>query len=170
MLAPDLYEAVFWDLFSGSGAVGLSALSRGARECVFVEEEREAITALRSNIAEAQRRLRQDEDSTATMDLLAMDLSKAWHRLLSSSTPDIVWADPPYSDSLRWADFFREKLTNLMMPGSLLVMEFATTDVEAAERLFSVDPRWESVKTRRYGEVSILIWRKHNDDAADANA
>ena len=51
VLAPRIAEAVFLDAYAGTGAVGIEALSRGARRCVFVEKNRAAVEVIRENLA-----------------------------------------------------------------------------------------------------------------------
>ena len=71
------------DLFSGSGALGLEALSRGAGVCTFVEQDRQALDALRSNI----------ETLKARADIRAQSATS----LPPASEPyDLVLMDPPY--------------------------------------------------------------------------
>ena len=50
MIQTELMDARFLDLFSGSGGIGIEALSRGSRECVFVERAKEAISCIRTNL------------------------------------------------------------------------------------------------------------------------
>ena len=50
MIAPGMYDCVFLDLFSGSGGIGIEALSRGAKEAVFVENNPKAMACIRENL------------------------------------------------------------------------------------------------------------------------
>ena len=50
MIAPYLYDSIFLDLFAGSGGIGIEALSRGARYCCFVEQNRKAAACIRENL------------------------------------------------------------------------------------------------------------------------
>ena len=50
MIQGELYDCLFLDLFSGSGAIGIEALSRGARRCYFVEQAKEAVACIRQNL------------------------------------------------------------------------------------------------------------------------
>ena len=50
MIAPEIYDSYFLDLFSGSGQIGLEALSRGAREAIFVEKDKKATACIEKNI------------------------------------------------------------------------------------------------------------------------
>lgn len=161
ILGNDLSDLVFWDLFSGSGAIGFSALSLGAKECVFVEEDRAAVQAVQKNMEEAKKRFLSSEEPLPQMILIPSDLKKNWKRLMSLSSPDIVWADPPYVDSTKWGEFLKKELSSFVKSGALLIMEMKSDDLATAESEdFLVDPQWELVKTRKYGGSSLVIWRK----------
>ena len=73
------------DLFAGSGALGLEALSRGAAHCLFVEQDRAAIDAIRANIASLDARARAQVEAGSVMGLRAVD-----------APCDLILADPPY--------------------------------------------------------------------------
>lgn len=73
------------DLFAGSGALGLEALSRGAANCLFVEQEREALGAIRTNIATLDARARSRVEAMSVMQLRARD-----------KPLDLILLDPPY--------------------------------------------------------------------------
>src|SRR6056297_829050 len=76
--------ALVVDLFAGSGAIGIEALSRGAERCVFVERDRSAVRALQENLDALELGSRSD--------ILASDALTAASRV----DGDIVFADPPY--------------------------------------------------------------------------
>ena len=50
MIAPYLYDCEFLDLFAGSGGIGIEALSRGAKEAVFVEQNKKAVACIKENL------------------------------------------------------------------------------------------------------------------------
>jgi 16S rRNA (guanine966-N2)-methyltransferase len=80
------------DLFCGTGTLGLEALSRGARRCVFVEKDRGAVRGLRENIAAL--------GAAAESVVLQADLWKASvPMLLPAEAFDLVFVDPPYADA-----------------------------------------------------------------------
>ena len=105
ILAPTIEDAVFVDLFAGSGAVGIEALSRGARQAIFVENHPAGIKLLRSNLDSLG--IKPGTALTApaktfpgTAELLSADVESALERLTARHIrPDIVFADPPYADS-----------------------------------------------------------------------
>ncbi|MEL6238521.1 MAG: 16S rRNA (guanine(966)-N(2))-methyltransferase RsmD [Pseudomonadota bacterium] len=73
------------DLFAGSGALGLEALSRGAAHCLFVENEREALSAIRANIAALDARAATSVEAVSVIQLRAR-----------SEPLDLLLLDPPY--------------------------------------------------------------------------
>ena len=160
MLRNYLPDAVFWDLFSGSGALGLVALSLGAAEVVFVEQDPPAIQALRQNIEEAKKRFLSNGDEVPQIGLLPHEFNRAWENLKKRKQPDIVWADPPYKESVKWTLFLLKELPSFVSQGTLLVMEMLNDDYEAAEKNQAfVAPQWELVKARKYSSSIIVIWR-----------
>ncbi len=82
----DLFEASVLDLFSGSGSLGIEALSRGSKSCVFVDSNRQAIDAIKSNI----KKLHIEEDSEIYFGDFDSYLSKTYHSF------DVILLDPPY--------------------------------------------------------------------------
>jgi 16S rRNA (guanine966-N2)-methyltransferase len=104
ILAPTIEDAVFVDLFAGSGAVGIEALSRGARQAIFVENHPAGIALLRRNLSSLG--IEPNTSLTApaktfpgTAELLSLAVEPALERLAARHIrPDIVFADPPYAD------------------------------------------------------------------------
>ena len=92
MIAFDIPDCCFLDLFSGSGQMGIEALSRGAKEAVFVEKDKNAYDCIEKNLAKAKLL-----DSST---LLKIDVFSALNRLDSHEMFDIVFLDPPYNKLL----------------------------------------------------------------------
>jgi 16S rRNA (guanine(966)-N(2))-methyltransferase RsmD len=89
ILQQQVYESRFLDLFSGSGGIGIEALSRGAGEAVFVDNEKEALRCIKTNIKHTH-----FEDVSRVM---SMDVFQALRRLDQTGQPfDIIFMDPPY--------------------------------------------------------------------------
>ncbi|HEV2690686.1 MAG TPA: 16S rRNA (guanine(966)-N(2))-methyltransferase RsmD, partial [Bryobacteraceae bacterium] len=84
ILAPVIADTVFLDAYAGTGAVGIEALSRGARRCVFVEKNRAAVAVIRENLASLGLERRAEVFTGKSVTVL--ERVKA----------DIVFLDPPY--------------------------------------------------------------------------
>lgn len=160
MLGDDLDSKVFWDLFAGSGVMGLTAISLGARECCFVEIDRSACKHLKDNIREAQRRLKAQALS-ARIKFFSEDLAVVWSQMSSwGLKPDYIWADPPYQDTLKWLKFLLASLTLVVRKDGLFILEAATKDLSKIKNLFNLNAYWDIFKIKSYGEVSIVIGRQ----------
>lgn len=93
IIQQDLYEARFLDLFSGSGGIAIEALSRGAAEAVLVDNDREALRCIRTNLHHTH-----FEEQARVM---AMDVIQALRRLdQQKKVFDVIFMDPPYSMGL----------------------------------------------------------------------
>jgi len=93
--------ARFLDLFAGSGAYGLEALSRGAAGGLFVERDRRAVACLEKNLAAVTKSLSQraavEPKGRAVSKLLTADVtSPNWETAATALAPDLVFIDPPY--------------------------------------------------------------------------
>jgi 16S rRNA (guanine966-N2)-methyltransferase len=89
VLAPRIEGAVFADLYAGSGAVGIEAISRGASLVYFVDSSPAAVAAIRSNLAALK--------ITSGFQILSSTVSAALRRLTERSRWSIVFLDPPYA-------------------------------------------------------------------------
>ena len=93
MIQSDLYDCLFLDLFSGSGAIGIEALSRGAKRCYFVENQKAAVQCIRDNL----KATRLENKGI----LLECDVMSALHRIQGKEKPfDFIFMDPPYDKEL----------------------------------------------------------------------
>ena len=128
----------FLDLFSGSGGIGIEALSRGAKECVFVEQSRAAAACIRENL-----------NFTGLMDqseLLVMEARSAVLSLKNGAPFDIIFMDPPYDQGL-------EKDITGLLSGAACVNEDTIIIIEASLQTdFSwvSDTGFEITKYKKY--------------------
>lgn len=131
--------AVVLDVFAGTGALGLEALSRGAASCVFVEQDRAALAALRANIIACR-----TEDRAR---VLAQDVLR-----LGPGTPcHLVFLDPPYG-----ADLVRRAVTRLAEQGWIMPQTLIVAETGRDEPLgLDVTPLAE----RGHGAGRVSIWR-----------
>ena len=137
-------DASVLDLFAGSGAMGLEALSRGARRCVFVESDRAACAVIRGNLE----RLR-----FAGALVLQKDAFQAVREERGAGRSyDLVLVDPPYG---AWPELQRrlaEALPVTLAPEGLLVVETSA----------KVEPELPLtlVTSRRYGSARITLFTR----------
>jgi len=132
-------DALVLDVFAGTGALGLEALSRGAGHVVFVERSRPALTALRANIEACRAGNRCD---ILPIDTLTVPVGKR---------ADIVFLDPPYRQDLVSRALSRLRSVGRVGPGSLIVAETGRD-----EPALGVDPLSE----RTHGAARVTIWRE----------
>ena len=138
----------FLDLFAGSGAVGLEALSRAARSAVFVESARPALNALRSNLRSlgAGRRA----------EIVPGDYRAALKRLAAAGeTFDLVFADPPYRMSSARSGgnpLFDFPSLDILRPAGWLILEhFARDRPPAGEN-------WQLLRRVEYGQTALSFY------------
>lgn len=118
IISPELYDAVFLDLFSGSGGIGIEALSRGAKEVYFVESNKKVMEYIKENLAFTK--------LEKHAKLLCMDYMVALKELEQKNLVfDFIFMDPPYHK-----DFEKKCLQYLM--NSKLSSDNTTIIIEAA--------------------------------------
>lgn len=119
----DVQRCRFLDLFSGSGGIGIEALSRGADMAVFVEKDREAVACIKENI----KHTKMQEKS----QVMAMDVMQALRSLNNRGQAfDIIFMDPPYRKDIEGSIVPYLLQSDLVKEGTLIIVETALdTDV-----------------------------------------
>ncbi|MCL1845462.1 MAG: 16S rRNA (guanine(966)-N(2))-methyltransferase RsmD [Defluviitaleaceae bacterium] len=140
ILAPEIRAARFLDMFCGSGAIGIEALSRGAAESVFVDNSFLAIHAVRKNLSKTKL-----SDSKA--EIFETTAEDAIARLAAQNRRfDIIFLDPPYdsynSESLRQ---IIDKLRKILAEDGVIIAETEAADLP------------EATQTRTYGRTKFLF-------------
>jgi 16S rRNA (guanine966-N2)-methyltransferase len=126
------------DLFAGTGALGLEALSRGAAHATFVEQDRAALAALRGNIG------------TLHADRLCTVLAVDALAVPAGRTCDLIFLDPPYGQDLLPRALARLRATAWIAPAALIVAETARDEPAPATTLLA---------ERAHGAARLSIWR-----------
>lgn len=149
ILGPKVFDARVLDLFGGTGAMALEALSRGAAHAVIVDSAQDAIRVIQRN---AQNVLK--DDYASRVRILRTDYRSAIGSL-NGSTFDLVFLDPPYRMVDAYADAIaRLRAANALAEGCLILAE------HAREREIAL-PAWvEIVDTRSYGVTSVEFVRE----------
>ncbi|MDO4650459.1 MAG: 16S rRNA (guanine(966)-N(2))-methyltransferase RsmD [Eubacteriales bacterium] len=143
MLQPDLLDCRFLDLFAGSGAIGIEALSRGAKEAVFVEKNRAACTCIRENLS-----------FTKLGDggkLLSMDVLQALRSMEGEEAFDMIFMDPPYNHELEKQVLTYLKSSSLADEDTLIVVEAdLPTDFSYLESMGYILLKSKEYKTNKH--------------------
>ena len=127
-LGQDLEEISFLDLFAGSGANGLEALSRGAQKVTFVEKNPKHVQVIEENLIlllEAENRLDFGECEVVARDVFAS--IKALFQ--AKQNFDVIFLDPPYSNGLGKKALKTLGAYDIVHPNSLVVVQHAKREI-----------------------------------------
>ena len=124
------------DLYAGSGALGIEALSRGATSCVFVEQDRGAIEVIHENLETLGF---EDRATVIQGDVLA------WVER-DNTAFDLVLADPPYAQE-NWEVLFE------FVHATYLVAESGDS--------LAPHPHWDAVREKKYGTTLVTVLTRH---------
>jgi 16S rRNA (guanine966-N2)-methyltransferase len=158
-LEPLLADAKVADIFSGTGTIGLEALSRGAKSVIFIENDRVAYEMLRRNVAALKA-----ESETLAWRADASKCSFRPHGGESFLPLDVVFFDPPYRfvDRLKSGTMLYRSLQRLARPGitaqtALLVFRCAR------HTAFDVPPEWRREELIEYSTMDVHFFRKASE-------
>jgi 16S rRNA (guanine966-N2)-methyltransferase len=132
------------DLFAGTGAVGLEALSRGARSCLFVDSGRRAMATIRENLG----RTRLSDHA----EVIRTDLRRG---RVPGGPFDMAFLDPPYAFPVGALRRVLEETTERLEPGGTGAL---TRPARSSTDVIPVD--WRIVKRLAYGDARILLFRE----------
>lgn len=148
ILQPELPDCRFLDLYSGSGAIGIEALSRGASYAVFVEKNPRACACIRENLAFTKL----VEDGK----LLTMDVLQALRSLEGQEAFDCIFMDPPYGKELERQALEYLAGSSLADGETLIIIEAELhTDFSYAEEL-----GYDVIRSKEYKTNKHVFLRK----------
>jgi 16S rRNA (guanine966-N2)-methyltransferase len=155
VLGPSVRDSAFLDAYAGSGAVGLEALSRGAKEVVFVEYHRAASDLIRRNLAALKM-----EDGFYLMNTKVLS---AIERLDEEGSHfDFIFLDPPYSEAREYHQVLRQLgRSHLLTPASLVIVEHS--------RHYFLEDRYNRIartRTIRHGDAQLTFYRLSEAEAS----
>jgi 16S rRNA (guanine966-N2)-methyltransferase len=134
-------DATVLDLFAGSGALGLEALSRGAAHVTFVDHDPRALAVVRANL-----------DALGLTDRATVVRADALAHLATASAVDVALCDPPYAFD-RWPELLAA------LPARVVVVE--------SDREVPWPPGWGSPRVRRHGGTLVSIAQRAEPDVPD---
>jgi 16S rRNA (guanine966-N2)-methyltransferase len=145
-LGDAMVEARVLDLFAGSGALGIEALSRGASSVVFVEGDRQSAEIIENNLAKTKLKGR----------VRKQDVFDYLRHASGAEMFDVIFADPPYEkteDGRRFTEklLAHEALSQLLAPDGIFVLE-----QRPAEALPEMK-QWRLLRQKKYGATEVLF-------------
>ena len=158
ILSPHIHGSRFLDLYAGSGAVGLEALSRGAECVIFVEQNRSSLDLLRDNL-----RLCHNPPKGI---VISSDVQKAMQhsKLMKWSPYNIIFADPPYHNSIA------ETIVSLLgsqvplAPGGLVILEH-----RSQTRIPQQTIHLKRTRQARFGDTTLSFFTQIPEFMSHAN-
>ena len=145
-LGDAIIDARVLDLFAGSGALGIEALSRGASFALFVDEDRQSVETIEKNLAKTKLKGR----------VRGEEVFEFLRRSPGSERFQIIFADPPYEKTKSGERFTEKLLTNraltrLVEPDGVFVLEKRPAEKVSETEL------WRVVRRRKYGATEVLF-------------
>lgn len=152
IINPYIRESNILDLFAGTGSLGIECLSRGAKNCVFVDKSKDSIGIVKSNVKKA----RVDNESI----ILNIDFKDAVKRLsVQNQKFDVIFMDPPYYENM-FIDCLKSiDELNLLKEDGLIVVEHDTKDLfdDSIGRLYKS-------REKKYGNTTITFYKLEDID------
>lgn len=139
---PTLAEARALDVFAGTGAMGLEALSRGASHATFIERDRAALAVLEKNVAAVN-----EQDRTAILRADALNPPPA------KIAANLVFLDPPYGEGAAEPALMALAKGGWLEGGAIVVVELGKDDDFSPPALFTL------LDERRYGAARFVLLR-----------
>lgn len=155
IIGQDIVGSVFLDLFAGTGSVGIEALSRGAKQAVFIEIDRKACQVVQENL-----------EMTRLINRAVLKRADAFQVLKQPPTEpyDFIYIAPPQYKGL-WIDALKhiDALPEWSPPGTTIIVQIDPEEEEPVEL-----KRLEQFDQRRYGST-LLMFFSTQDDAVQLN-
>lgn len=137
----NIKDATVLDLFSGSGSLGIEALSNGAKICYFVDNNKIAINIINKNTNNIKNKIILNKDYKDALDYFCKNSIKF----------DLILLDPPYKDNLLNESINYIEIYNLLNKNGLLVAEFEDYEIKTQLNL---------IKSKKYGKKHVNIYKK----------
>lgn len=136
------------DLFSGSGALGIELLSRGAEHVTFIEQSSKLIPIITKNLERTR--------LSDRANLIGKDVYMALTDLQNSAF-DIIIMDPPYLSGHVVKSMIEIEKYDLLTETGMLIIEHDISDPE----ILNPPAYFESLKTKKYGKIGVTVFRRN---------
>lgn len=151
IIAWDISEADFLDLFSGSGGIGIEALSRGASSAVFVDQSPESIAVINDNLTRARLEDRAEVIRGNALSVISSLANRG-------KSFDIIYMDPPYSKGLAQAALEAVYAVRLLKPEGFIAVEQANTEPLPETEGFTVS------RIKDYGRTTRITFLRYTEE------
>lgn len=146
ILMNNIPDARFLDLFSGSGAIGIEALSRGAKYAMFIDLNPKCTRIIKKNLEKAK--------FTEYSDVYNTDYKKAISKMNSKSF-DIIYVDPPYNKEIGIDAISRLSEADVLAEDGIIILETDTNEL-VPEQI----GRYEKFNYKRYGRNILTLFKR----------
>ncbi len=143
----DIQDTVFLDLFSGSGAIGLEAISRGAKKAILCDKSKDAINIIKKNIVKTK--------FEKQIELYELSYNKVLTNMIKEKI-DIIYIDPPYETNFAYEALKIILDRDLITQESTIIVE---TDREELEKQIE-NLNVKIVSKRKYGRVYLIFLKR----------
>ena len=156
ILSADIPDSIVLDLYAGTGALGMEALSRGAKAAVFIDRSRQSLRLIQNNLRSCF--------ALAEASLLQLDLSRSDGNRLRKKLPpdfffDLIFLDPPYEKKLASTTLKMVEEGSLLQKSGLVIAE-EQRNAQLPEQVGTL----RLIDRRIYGETGIWIYRVHQQN------
>jgi 16S rRNA (guanine966-N2)-methyltransferase len=147
ILGPSVEDSLFVDLYAGTGAIGIEAISRGAREVFFIDHDPACISLMRQNL--------ESLDIRAGVEVIKADAERGLEKLAARHLiADFIFFDPPYSDDNYMDILDYLDASHLVAPQGIVIAEHSSK-LELPERLV----RLERTRLLEQGDAALSFYR-----------
>src|ERR1700685_1038008 len=147
ILGPSVEDSLFIDLYAGTGAIGIEAVSRGAREVFFIDRDPDCISLVRQNLASLD--IRTGVEVISANAMRGLDKLAARHLIA-----DFIFFDPPYADA-GYADLLEYlDVSHLVAPRGIVIAEHSSK-IALPERF----DRLERTRLLEQGDAALSFYR-----------
>ena len=146
----NIQDSIVLDLFAGTGALGVEALSRGAKEVVFCDKVPDAIKVIEQNVTNTN-----NIDKSTIINKDYKDVLE--NMSMQNKKFDIIFIDPPYKTNLIIDSLQKIIISNLLAEDGIIVVE--TDDINKEKEILEIE-KVEICDKRKYGSVWLIFIRK----------
>jgi 16S rRNA (guanine(966)-N(2))-methyltransferase RsmD len=147
IIQSELEGCIFLDLFSGSGAIGLEAISRGSKKAILCDKEKSAIEIIKKNIEKTH--------SENKVEVYNVDFEKCLDKIHEKI--DLIYIDPPYKTDFIFKSLEKIENSKILNEGAKIILE--TDDEEKILKQIQ-KLKFEVIDKRKYGIAHIIFLKR----------